>query len=149
MTTKTARQALAVLITSWLTSPSAEYDLDDALIDVTNYTTVPDPNGAKPFHVVVGSERATSSSEGVAESDSGTFLYLALFARINTDDEVTKEVAENWLDDCEEYLTKQMEASRNTNDWTRLQPRSIPRDRDPTYHKLYRVAYIRIGVDLR
>lgn len=149
MTTKAARRALAILIASWLVDPPASFVLDDDLIEVYGYTTAPDPNNTKPFQIVVGTERATVKSEGLAESLAGANLYVALFARVNVDDEATKEAAEDWLDDCEQYLASQIEHSRNTAHWTRIKINAVRRDPDSQWFKFYRVSYIRIGVELR
>ena len=150
MTTKTARQELAILITSWLADPPAAFtSLDDSLIEVHRYTTAPDPNNARPYEIVIGTEQVTTASQGVDESDKGCNLYIAIFARIDTSSEATKEAAENFLDDCEEFLTTQMEASRNTVTWSRLRKLGSRRDPEPAFHKLFRTAFLRVGVDLR
>lgn len=149
MTVKTARRALAVSFVTWLTNPPGQYALDVALIDVYRYTTAPDPDNAKPYQIVVGTERSQPRSNGVDESDLNGNLYAALFARINVGDEATKETAEDWLDDCEAYLLEQMEASRNQAEWLNLTIQGVRRDPDPQWYKLYRVSYIRIGAELK
>lgn len=150
MTTKTARQELKTLFTTWLGSPPAEFDaLDLSNIYINRYTTAPDPNSDRAFHITIGTEAPKVDEEGVSESQFGGNLYVVLFARINADDEATKEAAEDWLDDCEQFLLQQMAASRNTSQWTRIVFRGSRRDPDPVYHKIFRVSYIRIGVDLR
>lgn len=149
MTVKTTRQALAASIVTWLTNPPGQYALDMSLIDVYRYTTAPDPDSTKPYQIVVGTERSQPISQGVGDSDLRGNLYAALFARMNVNDEATKETAENWLDDCEAYLVQQMETSRNQAEWLSLTVLAVRRDPDPQWYKLYRVSYIRIGAELK
>ena len=149
MTIKTARQQIATTVASWLASPPAEYPLDDSLIEIHRYTTAPDPNNNLPFQIVMGTERTAVTSEGVDESEIIGNLYLALFARIDMGEEATKEAAEDWLDDCEAYLVEQLEASRNQPTYRRIKILGVRRDPDRQWFGLYRVSYIRLGVELR
>jgi len=148
-TIKEARRALAQAIIDWLTERDEKYPtISIQTAEVKRYTTAPDSNNSQPFQIVVGTERAAASSEGVDESDFEARLFVALFARIDVNNEATKEAAEDWLDDCEGFLLEHIEASRNTSAWTSLLWAGSRRDFDPAFFRVYRTCYIRLGVTL-
>lgn len=136
MTTKQARQDLHSQVTTWLTNPPAEYD---AIVitagSIVHYRTAPPTDASEPYWVMV-----TSAGTRAEEPRSGTIgggneatalMAIVILARIAEGDsiaaiEASKEAAEDFLDDCEEYLVLQMADAVDSDYWYSLEVLEVP-----------------------
>lgn len=130
MTTKEARQDLHSKVVSWLTSPPAGYDaISITATSIKGYRTAPRPDVAEPYWVMVTSA-GTRSEEPQSGAISGgneamARMVIIILARIAEGDdtgtiEASKEAAEDFLDDCEEYLVTQLADDVESDYWHSL-----------------------------
>ncbi len=118
MTTKEARQDLHTKVTAWLTSPPAEYDaINITAASIKRYRTAPPTDLSEPYWVMITTAGTQSEEDGAGTIGGGnevnTRMVIILLARVAEGEdtaiiEASKEAAEDFLDDAEEYLVRQL-----------------------------------------
>lgn len=129
-TTRECRQALYDLVVDWFvtTGPPAEYDAPIIAGNIRRYRTAPAPSSASPNWILI----TTAGTRPEEPEDRGSIaggnetearFVIVLLSRLSegSDAEASKEAAENWLDDAEEWLVRQLADSYETDEWHSLE----------------------------
>ena len=149
---KDTRQTLHALIVDWFANADAEFNVPIAPANIIQYMTTPGDSSASPNWCILAS--LGSGGQPLVGDDSeepGRFAIL-LFSRLDKGSgaEASREAAEDWLDDAEEMLVRNLLASVNTDAWLAIDLIGRPiRDLDQKYWGAFRTSQIRIEIDKR
>ncbi len=149
-TQKNTRQTLHALIVDWFANADAEFTVPITPENIIGYMTTPSESSASPNWCILASLGSSGKPLVVDDSEEPGRFAILLFSRLDKGDnaETSREAAEDWLDDAEELLIRNLLASVNTIDWYEIRIAGHPRrDPDKKYWGAFRTSLIPIEID--
>ncbi len=149
-TQKNTRQALHTLIDEWFANADAEFTIPIAPENIIGYMTTPSESSASPNWCILASVGSGGQPLVVGDSEEPGRFAILLFSRMDKGDnaETSREAAEDWLDDAEEMLIRNLLSSVNTTDWHEIRIAGHPRrDPDKRHWGSFRTSLIPIEID--
>ena len=152
ITTKKARQAVHALIQEWFLPANVppEFDCPIAQENIVGYFTQPLETADSPNWIILYSTHSLTSGVSlggdIQNAQLGILLACSLSKGANA--EASREAAENWLDDAEEYILQRLAQSK-TADWRELRAVTPKRDKWRTMWRRFRTSDILLFVEKR
>lgn len=152
-TTKQCREALHALVKEWFLSGSVpvEFSCPISQENILGYLTTPAETAVSPNFLIVHTINSTTRAFVVGGEEQPAKLGILLACRLDKAQataEASRKTAEDWLDDAEEYLLRQLAASEG-DDWHSLEASAPARDANRTMYGKFRTSNIVINVEKR
>ena len=148
-TTKACRARLHELIQEWFAAPDPAYAVPIAATNIIGYFTTPKERSASPNWIIVHTIHTSSQSFTLGGAEQPALFGILLASRLSKGDdaELSRELAEAWLDDAEEMLLTLL-TETDEELWNDIIISSAPqRDADPILRGLFRSSHLLIEME--